>query len=46
MKFFIDSADIQEIREAHSLGLIDGTGKGDANLFIPDRMHAIVVVGA
>lgn len=24
MKFFIDSADIQEIREAHSLGLIDG----------------------
>lgn len=24
MKFFIDSADVQEIREAHSLGLIDG----------------------
>jgi len=24
MKFFIDSADIQEIREAHSLGLVDG----------------------
>jgi transaldolase len=24
MKFFIDTADIQEIREAHSLGLIDG----------------------
>ena len=24
MKFFIDSAEIQEIREAHSLGLIDG----------------------
>lgn len=24
MKFFIDSADIQEIREAHGLGLIDG----------------------
>ena len=24
MKFFIDSADIQEIKEAHSLGLIDG----------------------
>jgi transaldolase len=24
MKFFIDSADIQEIREAHSQGLIDG----------------------
>ena len=24
MKFFIDSAEVQEIREAHSLGLIDG----------------------
>ncbi|MGH7828628.1 MAG: fructose-6-phosphate aldolase, partial [Candidatus Binatia bacterium] len=24
MKFFIDSADIQEIRDAHSMGLIDG----------------------
>ena len=24
MKFFIDSAEIQEIREAHSLGLVDG----------------------
>ena len=24
MKFFIDSADIQEIKEAHSLGIIDG----------------------
>ena len=24
MKFFIDTADIQEIRQAHSLGLIDG----------------------
>lgn len=24
MKFFIDSADIREIREAHSLGLVDG----------------------
>ncbi|MGH7773451.1 MAG: fructose-6-phosphate aldolase [Candidatus Binatia bacterium] len=24
MKFFIDTADIQEIREAHSLGLVDG----------------------
>jgi transaldolase len=24
MKFFLDTADIQEIREAHSLGLIDG----------------------
>ncbi len=24
MKFFIDSAEVQEIREAHSLGLVDG----------------------
>ncbi len=24
MKFFIDTADIKEIREAHSLGLVDG----------------------
>ena len=24
MKFFIDTADVKEIREAHSLGLVDG----------------------
>ena len=42
MKFFIDSADIQEIREVHSMGLIDGvttnpsliakTGRGFADV--------------
>ncbi|MCC7210733.1 MAG: fructose-6-phosphate aldolase, partial [Candidatus Brocadia sp.] len=24
MKFFIDTADVKEIREAHSLGILDG----------------------
>ncbi|MBP1752690.1 MAG: transaldolase, partial [Geobacteraceae bacterium] len=24
MKFFIDTADVKEIQEAHSLGLVDG----------------------
>ena len=24
MKFFIDTADVKEIREAHDLGLVDG----------------------
>ena len=24
MKFFIDTADLEEIREAHDLGLVDG----------------------
>ncbi len=24
MKFFIDSADVKEIREAHAMGLVDG----------------------
>jgi len=43
VKFFIDTADIQEIREAHSLGLVDGVTTNPSLIAKTGRPFAEVV---
>ena len=43
MKFFIDTADVNEIREAHSLGLVDGVTTNPSLIARSGRKFADVI---
>ena len=43
MKFFIDTADVKEIREAHELGLVDGVTTNPSLIAKSGRKFADVI---
>jgi hypothetical protein len=49
MKFFVDTADLAEIREAQAMGMLDGVTTNPslvASIRHPEHVHAAALVGA
>src|SRR5947207_2396961 len=44
MKFFIDTGDVKEVREAHSMGLVDGVTTNPSLIAKSGRKYKDVVV--